>query len=91
MLRFKQYKLPRLTKAHEPAFFEAWIERSPGDILFGSGLRDEMLEQGVGEIIVPITYKGTNEHWYLSPTKIERDLQGLSVRPLPRKEISQPT
>jgi len=70
-LKFDNYKLPRLTKAHEPAFFNAWIERSAGHTLFGSGLREEMIQEKVAEIIVSITYKDANEHYYLSPAKIE--------------------
>jgi hypothetical protein len=89
-LQFKDYTLPRLTKADGRAFFEAWIERSPGSSLLGNGLRDEMIQQNMREIILPITYKDTEDRWYRSSAKIERDFQGLSVRPMGRERIRRP-
>jgi hypothetical protein len=51
---------------------EAWIERFPGHSSIGGGaLRDEMIQQGIAEVTVSITYKDGNDQWYLSPARIE--------------------
>jgi hypothetical protein len=89
-LKFHNYRMPRLTKAASPAFFEAWIQKSSGVTNFGGALRDIMVEENVAEVTVPVTYKDANEQWYLSPAKIERDHTGLSVRPMPRQKIPKP-
>lgn len=76
--------LRRLTKDDGEAQLTAYIEQSKGVGVLGNGLFEFMRQNDLRDTTLPIRYKDSNERWYKTICRIERDVvhahDGLLVK-----------
>lgn len=64
----------RLTKEDGEAQLSTWIEQSERSGVLGSGLFEFMRQNKIADTTIPLRYKSSNERWYKTVCRIERDV-----------------
>lgn len=86
---------PRLTKTDEHLFWRVFVMTDTRSTTTGNGLRNEMVRQGIGEMVVPIQYKDGDNRWYATKCRLELDVSvrgsGIAVHNDGQEIIAAPT
>ncbi len=82
-----------LSKSDGKKFCEAWIERSPGNLIGGAELLGEMRSQNIDSINIAINYKDGDNRWYETICEIECNVastEGLDIKFIRQGLIAEP-